>query len=133
MRTLFFTIVLSFLYLLTFAGKGEIVFVETAVELNKNGEAFIGYTVQYKILSGEMHGFYFQGNKNLTIKKFSEESYALDDYGNKYNLEINKVGNDIWDILLANVKDISSGKITYVFYFKTDFYEAGLFRQNLFK
>jgi hypothetical protein len=54
-----------------FAGSGTINFVETTVELNKAGEANVAYVVQYKVLSGEMHGFYFSGNDRLVINSFS--------------------------------------------------------------
>jgi hypothetical protein len=108
-----------------FAGSGTINFVETTVELNKAGEANVAYVVQYKVLSGEMHGFYFSGNDRLVINSFSDESYAVDDFGNRYKLDIKKVSSDKWDIILADGQGVSSGTITYVFYFNTNFNSAG--------
>ena len=94
-----------FFMLLTFnlfAGSGTINFVETTVELTKTGEANVAYVVQYKVLSGEMHGFYFQGNERLVIDEFSDESYATDDFGNRYKLDISKVSSDMWDITFSS-------------------------------
>jgi hypothetical protein len=116
---------LSALVLPLAAGTGEILFVETDVDLQANGSAVVAYTVQWRVLSGEFHGFYFEGNDRLRIGRFSSDSYALDAEGNKYSLDITTVGSDKWDIVLANGKGIPNGTVTYVFYFSTDFAAAG--------
>ncbi|MBD3243797.1 MAG: hypothetical protein GF331_24610, partial [Chitinivibrionales bacterium] len=66
------------------AGKGEITFVEAAVDLQASGRAVVAYTVQWRVLSGELHGFYFSGNDRLDIRRFSSQSYAVDSKARKY-------------------------------------------------
>jgi len=124
MRTI---LILFFLFVFTtvYAGSGVINFVETTVELSESGEATVKYIVQYRVVSGEMHGFYFSGNDKLEIKGFLKESYATDDFGNKYGLDISHVTGDKWDIILADGKGVANGNITYIFYFTTDFAQAG--------
>ncbi|MBD3305455.1 hypothetical protein GF348_03705, partial [candidate division KSB3 bacterium] len=106
------------------AGKGEINFVETAVDLHPTGAAVVAYTVQWQVISGELHGFYFQGNDRLRVNKISDQSYAVDSAGNRYALDISNVGGGKWDIILADGQGVASGTVTYVFYFETDFAEA---------
>lgn len=53
--------ILSFFTVFAFVGKGDIVFVETEVDLQPTGAAVVAYTVQYRVLSGTLHGFYFNG------------------------------------------------------------------------
>lgn len=84
----------------------------------------VKYIVQDHVLEGELHGFYFSGNGKLSIKKFSDKSYAIDDFGSRYALNISKVAYDKWDIILAEGKGVSKGNLSYVFYFETDFREA---------
>ncbi len=107
------------------AGKGEIRFVETTVDLRFDGSAVVLYTIQWEVQSGEFHGFYFQNDENLRINRFSDKSYAVDSHGNRYPLSISPVSGDKWDIILANGKGVSSGQVTYVFYFETNFAQAG--------
>ncbi len=73
---------------LCLAGKGEINFVETDVDLRRDGSAVVAYTVQWRVLSGELHGFYFEGNERLRVRKHSSESYATDSSGRRYGLRI---------------------------------------------
>ena len=127
MKKLFFTSLL-FIFLIpkmTFAGKGEINFIETDVDLSSNGAAVIAYTIQWKVISGDFHGFYFQKDRKLTANKVSDNCYAIDSEKNKYSLDILQVSGGKWDIVLANGKGISRGDITYVFYFTTDFSKGG--------
>ena len=76
------------------AGSGDITLVEADVELNADGSAVVIYTVQWQVTSGEFHGFYFEGNENLRIDRFSDDSYAVDSDGNEYALDINQLGPD---------------------------------------
>ena len=46
---LFVLIFLSFFTVFAFAGKGEIPFVETQVDLQATGKAVVAYTVQYRV------------------------------------------------------------------------------------
>ena len=84
------------------AGKGEIRFVETDVDLRADGSAVVAYTVQWAVLSGELHGFYFQGNDRLRVGRVADDSFAVDSDGNRYGLSIDKVASDTWDIVLAD-------------------------------
>ncbi|PLX05319.1 MAG: hypothetical protein C0594_07840, partial [Marinilabiliales bacterium] len=125
MKRLIFLVIIVIISQFSWAGKGEINFVETTVDLQKDGKALVVYTVQWKVISGEMHGFYFSGNDKLTPDFLHDSCYAVDTYGEKYGLDIQKVGADKWDIILAEGKGISWGSITYVFAFVADFHKAG--------
>lgn len=87
-RAYFITALLLLLCLNSFAGKGLIDFVECQVDLKKDGSCVICYTVRYRVVEGELHGFYFSGNDKLSITGFSDRSYAVDDAGNNYGLDI---------------------------------------------
>ncbi len=43
------------------AGKGVPTFAEVAVDLGSDGRASVEYTVAYRVVEGEFHGFYFTG------------------------------------------------------------------------
>lgn len=75
--------------------------------------------------AGTLHGFYFEGNDRLRVRAVSEDAYALDASGTRYRLDISPVGGCKWDIVLADGAGVSSGTLTCVFYFATDFAEAG--------
>jgi hypothetical protein len=107
------------------AGKGRILFVETEVDLKQNGEAVVGYTVRWEVLSGELHGFYFQGNDRLKAAMVPDNSYAVDSSEREYKLDISYLGSGKWDIILANGQGVSRGTVTYVFYFTANFAAAG--------
>jgi hypothetical protein len=106
-------------------GTGEVRFVETSVDLRGDGTAVVRYTVQWQVLRGEMHGFYFEGNDRLRVSMLSAGSRAVDSRGRQYDLSIREVSRGRWDIILANGAGVSSGTLTYVFAFETDFASAG--------
>ena len=58
------------------AGTGRLQFVETDVILYPNGQAGVKYTVRYKVLSGEFHGFYFDGLDRLTAYFDTETAFG---------------------------------------------------------
>ncbi len=124
-RLLFLLIFLIAAPGLLHAGSGQINFVETEVDLRADGSAVVAYTVQWQVMSGEMHGFYFEGIERLQISRFSSDSYAVDSGGNHYGLSISRVNSGKWDIILAGGQGVSFGTLTYVFYFETDFAAAG--------
>lgn len=66
------------------AGTGEVVFVEALVDLASDGSAVVAYTVQWEVVSGDLHGFYFEEQDNLRIGTVSTDSYALDSEGRRY-------------------------------------------------
>lgn len=113
---------------LTFAapqGPAEIRFVETSVDLRRDGSAVVLYTVQWAVRRGELHGFFFEGNDRLRVGMAADDSYAVDDAGRRYGLSITEVSSGRWDIVLAGGQGVSSGTVTYVFAFTTDFASAG--------
>lgn len=76
---------------LTFAapqGPAEIRFVETSVDLRRDGSAVVLYTVQWAVRRGELHGFFFEGNDRLRVGMAADDSYAVDDAGRRYGLSI---------------------------------------------
>ncbi|GBE58384.1 hypothetical protein BMS3Abin01_01320 [bacterium BMS3Abin01] len=91
------------------ARSGDITFVETDVELGADDGAVVIYTVQWQVASGELHGFYFEEQDNLRIQRFSSDSYAVDSDGNRYALDINQVGPDRYDIVLADGRGVADG------------------------
>lgn len=74
-----------------FAGKGEIHFVETSVDLQADGSAVVLYEIQWQVTSGEMHGFYFQGNDQLKVGMAKDQAGAIDSDGNQYALDLRKL------------------------------------------
>ena len=66
-KYLCFMLVLYLLPVKVMAGRGEIGFVETAVDLRTDGQAVVAYTVQWRVLEGDLHGFYFSGNARLRV------------------------------------------------------------------
>ncbi|MHC4992577.1 MAG: hypothetical protein ACYTGC_16525, partial [Planctomycetota bacterium] len=107
------------------AGRGEIRFVETDIDLRADGSAVVAYTVQWAVVSGELHGFYFEGNDRLRVSMVGRDAFAVDSDANRYELDIKPVGGGNWDIVLAEGRGVGSGTVTYVFAFQTSFAEAG--------
>ncbi|MFQ5507340.1 MAG: hypothetical protein ACE5F1_21450 [Planctomycetota bacterium] len=85
----------------------------------------MAYTVQWAVLSGELHGFYFRSEDRLRIGMAADTAYALDQNGRRYGLSITPLGGRKWDIVLAGGAGVSSGTVTYFFAFETDFARAG--------
>jgi len=85
------------------AGSGEVVFVETGVELEPDGRAVVVYTVQWQVVTPELHGFYFSGNDRLEIIGWSPKSYAVDDFEHRYGLSITKRAIPVVARLMAHL------------------------------
>ncbi|MBW1769837.1 MAG: hypothetical protein JRJ17_01480, partial [Deltaproteobacteria bacterium] len=107
------------------AGEGRLQFVETEVNLFPDGRASVEYVVRYTVISGEFHGFYFEGFDRLTPIFDRNNASAIDSRGNTYGLDIKKVSSDKYDIVLANGIGVSSGYVTYRFRFAAGMSEAG--------
>jgi len=105
------------------AGEGRIRFVEADVDLRADGKAVVAYTVQWDVVSGELHGFYFQPSGRLRANVLSERSGAVDPSGRRYDLSIDSKATR-WDIVLARGAGVSVGPVTYRFAFSTDFAAA---------
>ncbi|WP_419597128.1 hypothetical protein, partial [Thiolapillus sp.] len=76
--------------------------------------------------SGELHGFYFEGNDKLKVGMAVDQAGAVDSRGNKYRLDIRKLNRGKWDILLANGQGVPQGQtVTFNLPFRTDFHVAG--------
>ena len=63
------------------AGTGSLQFVETDVILYPNGQASVKYTVRYRVLSGEFHGFYFGRLDRLKAYFDTETAFGIDSGG----------------------------------------------------
>ncbi|MHB1003898.1 MAG: hypothetical protein ACYC1B_08780, partial [Thermoleophilia bacterium] len=106
-----------------FAGTGEITFVEADVELEADGSAVIIYTADWRVISGELHGFYFQTSEPVYM--FADDSYAVDSAGNQYPLDITRLADDRYDIVLDGGRGVAAGSVTYIFWYQTSLAAAG--------
>ena len=91
------------LFLLTLLSLSvDLQWVEVDVSLWEDGRADFVYKVRWNVLSGTMSGFYFQ---ETTVDPYFDfdDAYAVDEYGNKYPLEIKDLGNK-YDIILGSGK-----------------------------
>ncbi|MCJ7582809.1 MAG: hypothetical protein MUP98_20010, partial [Candidatus Aminicenantes bacterium] len=64
------------------AGEGRLQFVETEVLLLPDGKASVEYVVRYQVISGEFHGFYFEGFDRLIPYFDRQNASAIDSKGN---------------------------------------------------
>jgi len=97
--------------------------VEVDVYLYQDGLADFIYKVRWNVLEGTMSGFYFVESTvdpHFDIKN----SYAINDNGSKYPLEIKDLGNQ-YDIILADGQRFGTGGITYIFEYGGDLGQSG--------
>lgn len=87
-------------------------FVKTKVDFLANGSAVVPYSVQWRVLSGELHGFYFHATDRLPIERFFKNSYAVDEQRNRYVLAIKRVNNETEAIVIASGKGIGAESVT---------------------
>ena len=125
-KKLILVLLLIFSTFFLFAGKGEIKFIETYVDLQADGKAVVTYTIQWNVVSGEYHGFYFEGHGKLRLK-FLDDSHAFDDFNNRFPLKIENTGGGKYKVILNHeiIPGVSKGKVTFKLIFETDFAEAG--------
>ena len=71
----------------------------------------MAYTVQWRVLSGELHGFYFEGNDRLRVGTVSQDSYAVDSRGKRYALDVTRVAKGKWDIVLDRGEGVSRDQL----------------------
>jgi hypothetical protein len=124
MRIGMILMMMSVLASVALAGAGKLQFVETEVLLYPNGQARMEYTVRYKVLSGDFHGFHFGGLDRLKPYFDSDAAFGIDFNGKTYKLDIRNLG-DKYDIILANGQGVRSGEVTYKFRFGAGMVDAG--------
>jgi len=106
------------------ATRVEYQFVEATADIAPDGRCVWDYAVRLKVLSGELHGFYFQGLGRATPVWDFPSAMAETSGGARYPLSITPVGADKWDIILAGGRAIRSGEVTYLFRFACDLADA---------
>jgi len=104
--------------------------VESEVILDRDGKARVSYAVRWTAAGGQLHGFYFEGFQETPVFD-PAGAYALDAAGNKYPLEINKVSDKKYDIILAEGGAFTSGQITYFFRYAADLESSGNLTQTM--
>jgi len=115
---------------ITFAGGFSLDWNQVLAVLDKDGKAQISYIIRWNCRNVNFHGFYFE--------VFQEEpffdkvnSYAVDDKGKKYSLDIKKLSQKKYDIVLANGQAFVNGQITYFFRYNTDLQKSGNLTQTM--
>jgi len=98
--------------------------VESEVTLDRDGKARVSYSVRWTASGGPLHGFYFEGLQESPVFDRAG-AYALDGAGNRYPLEINKLSDKKYDIVLADGRAFTDGKITYFFRYTADLERSG--------
>ncbi len=104
--------------------------VESEVTVDRDGKAQISYAVRWTVSGGPLHGFYFEGFQETPVFDMTG-SYALDAAGKKYALEIVKVSEKKYDIILADGAAFNDGQITYFFRYAADLEGAGNLTQTM--
>ena len=101
----------------------DLKWVEVDLSLWQDGRADFVYKVRWEVLDGTMSGFYFDES---TVDPYfdRDNSYAIDEYGRKYPLEIKDLGAR-YDIILANGRRYGPGEITYIFHYGGDLGRSG--------
>lgn len=99
--------------------------VEVDISPTNNGKATLVYKIRYQVLSGELHGFYFEGFGGASPYFDYQNSNAVDSNGRKYGLSISPVSGDKYDIVLANGAAVSRGEVTYIVLYGADLLGAG--------
>ena len=92
----------------------ELKWVEVDLSPRADGKASVVYKVRYRVLSGDLHGFYLQGFDRAAPHFDYDQSYAFDSFGRRYGLSISPYEGDKWDVVLANGAAVSSGEVTYI-------------------
>ncbi|MHC4516004.1 MAG: hypothetical protein ACYS5W_20230, partial [Planctomycetota bacterium] len=101
--------------------KGVPNWCEVEVDLGKNGRSSITYTVQYKILRRNFHGFYFSGPQIDDLKPVWDRGWgkATHSSGREYRIHRGR-RNGKGTIELAGGAAVHSGTVNFRFRFATD-------------
>ena len=75
--------------------------VETDVSLHLDGKATLVSKIRWQVSGRTMHAFDYQGFGGATPHFDHESSGAVHSNGTQYQLEINRLAGDKYDILLA--------------------------------
>ncbi|HIE05586.1 MAG TPA: hypothetical protein EYP58_02170, partial [bacterium (Candidatus Stahlbacteria)] len=111
--------------LLLFTVAVNLNWVEVDVGLDPRGGAQFVYKIKWTVESGTLHGFYLEGLSIDPVYFDQEESFAEDDYGRKYRLEIKKIGSKKYDVVLARGQGVSRGSIIYTVICAGNLYQSG--------
>ena len=92
--------------------------VEINLSITKDGKADFIYKIRWDA-GASLHG--------LSVYPYfdMENSFAFDDYNNKYPLSIKEVNTGKYDIVLANNRAITNSKATYIIHFGGDLAQSG--------
>jgi len=97
--------------------------VEITVLVRPDGKATVWHELDWNVTSGDMGGFYFQGEQ-APFAWNEEQCWADLADGTRSPLEIKRAG-DRWDILLAD-KQRASGAAHWVLSYGADFLSSGM-------
>ncbi|MEO0107254.1 MAG: hypothetical protein ABIL46_07995, partial [candidate division WOR-3 bacterium] len=111
-----------FFYLLSLTV--DLKWVEVDVALWQDGRADFVYKIRWNVISGSMSAFYLEG---LSVEPFFDyqNSHALDEYNNKYPIDIKDLGGGKYDIVLSKGKRYGPGQITFIIHFGGDLGRSG--------
>ena len=103
---------------------------EVEVLLDKDGKAQVSYTVRWTATGGQLHGFYFEGFQETPVFD-TARAHALDAAGNRYPLEIKRLSDKKYDIILADGRAFTNGELTYFFRYAADLEASGNVTQTM--
>jgi hypothetical protein len=130
MRTLWFAVLVIVLAVMVpsaaLSADAERRWVEVDVSPHADGKADIIYKIRYRVNSGQIHGFYFEGFDGATPHFDYDNSNAVTASGRKYRLSISEVESGRYDVVLADGEAFGPGEITYIILYGADLGEAGM-------
>ncbi|MHC5038011.1 MAG: hypothetical protein ACYTHM_11910 [Planctomycetota bacterium] len=98
--------------------------VEVDLALQNDGGATVTYKIRWKVTSGTMAGFYFQGTS--APPDFLDDQCLAHTPQGTFPLEIRWLGGQgKWDILLAGRRRAGPGELTYVLVYRADLLSSG--------
>ncbi|MBU0926115.1 MAG: hypothetical protein KKA67_00040, partial [Spirochaetes bacterium] len=102
----------------------DLVSAEISVVLGADGKAQVFYVLEWNVTSGDMSGFYFQGEAFDPVWNL-ERCYADLEGGVRQPLVVKNLGNGKFDVILSAGRRFS-GRAFYAMNYAGDFAEAGL-------
>ncbi|HBE88178.1 MAG TPA: hypothetical protein DDW67_03450, partial [Elusimicrobia bacterium] len=115
----------------SFASAGyDLKWTETEVVLDRDGRGQVSYAVRWGVTGREIHAFYFEGAAEPPVFDRAG-AYAVDDRGERYDLDIKHVSGRKYDIVLAGGRGFGGGDITFFFRYAADFQAGGTLTQTM--